>query len=212
MGFFTWSGYFSSGERRGFTMSSAPQQGLSRVRYVFDPAISRFTVQAFATGLLASSLGHSPTIGILDFSGTVEFVAGSYERARVHMKINTNSLEVLDEMKRSDREKLHKEMFDNVLKASRFPLAIFESEHIDVNSDRHPLNVKLSGELTLRGVTRRHSFSARVSNADSSLRIAGEFALLQTLYGIKPASVAGGVVRLKDQLQFNFEIIAKRLP
>jgi polyisoprenoid-binding protein YceI len=192
-------------------MSSAPQQGLSTVRYAFDPAVSRFTVHAFATGLLAS-FGHSPTIAIRDFSGTVEFAPGSYERARVHMKINTNSFDVLDEMKRKDREKLQEEMFETVLKANRFPFAIFDSEDIDVNSERHPLSVRLSGALTLRGVTRRHSFSARVSNADSSLRITGEFPLLQSHYGIKPASVAGGVVRLKDQLQFNFEIIAKRQP
>ena len=37
-------------------------------RYVIDGRSSRFTVRAFATGLL-SAMGHNPTIGIRDFSG-----------------------------------------------------------------------------------------------------------------------------------------------
>ena len=39
-------------------------------RYVIDGRSSRFTVRAFATGLL-SAMGHNPTIGIRDFSGEV---------------------------------------------------------------------------------------------------------------------------------------------
>ncbi len=39
--------------------------------YVIDSRASRFTVQAFATGMLAR-MGHNPTIGIRDFSGDDE--------------------------------------------------------------------------------------------------------------------------------------------
>lgn len=41
-------------------------------RYVIDGRSSRFTVHAFATGLLAA-MGHNPTIGIRDFSGAITF-------------------------------------------------------------------------------------------------------------------------------------------
>ena len=41
-------------------------------RYVIDSRASRFTVQAFATGLMAR-MGHNPIIGIRDFSGEMKF-------------------------------------------------------------------------------------------------------------------------------------------
>jgi hypothetical protein len=36
-------------------MPAATQKGLAPVKYVIDPAASRFTVQAFATGMLSTS-------------------------------------------------------------------------------------------------------------------------------------------------------------
>jgi hypothetical protein len=47
-------------------ITATATKGLSTVRYVFDPSVSRFTVQAFATGLLCA-FGHNPTIAIRDF-------------------------------------------------------------------------------------------------------------------------------------------------
>jgi polyisoprenoid-binding protein YceI len=192
-------------------MTSAPQAGssISTVRYAFDPTVSRFTVQAFATGLL-SSFGHSPTMAIRDFEGGVAFPPDAYEKTFVHMKINLAALEVLDEMKRRDLEKLKEEMFDVVLQVDRFPSSVFESNRIEIRSQANPLLVLVAGDLTLRGVTHRHSFNARVSNPDSCMRISGDFSLRQSDYGIKPASFAGGTLRLKDELKFSFEIIAKR--
>ena len=37
-------------------------------RYRFDPSLSRFTVRAFASGLL-SFVGHSPTFAVRQFAG-----------------------------------------------------------------------------------------------------------------------------------------------
>jgi hypothetical protein len=60
------------------TVLTATQRGIATVRYVFDKNASRFTVQAFATGML-SAFGHNPMIGIRDFAGEVQFVADTYE-------------------------------------------------------------------------------------------------------------------------------------
>ena len=189
--------------------TAAASKGISTVRYVFDPTVSRFTVQAFATGLL-SMFGHNPTIAIRDFDGGVEFIPGTYENAFVNMNVNTATFEVLDEMKHNDREKLQDEMFDKVLDVARFSRAVFESNRIEVQSQTAPLVVHVDGQLNLRGVTQPHSFSARVSHSDASLRIFGDFSLLLSDYGIRPVSVAGGALRLKDELKFRFEIVAKR--
>ena len=44
----------------------------------------------------------------------------------------------------------------------------------------------------------------------SMLRISGEFAMRQSDFGIKPVSFAGGALRLKDEVKFKFELVARR--
>jgi hypothetical protein len=41
------------------------------------------------------------------------------------------------------------------------------------------------------------------------MRISGEFSLRQSDCGIKPVSFAAGAMRLKDELKFNFELVAR---
>jgi hypothetical protein len=41
------------------------------------------------------------------------------------------------------------------------------------------------------------------------LRISGEFPLRQSDYGIKPVSFAAGTLRLKDEVKFKFELVAR---
>ena len=45
-------------------------------KYLIDTSASRFTVQAFATGLL-SSFGHNPTIAIRDYEGEIQSDSGN---------------------------------------------------------------------------------------------------------------------------------------
>jgi polyisoprenoid-binding protein YceI len=190
-------------------LSSATQKGFATVRYVLDPSVSRFTVQAFATGIL-SAFGHNPTIAIRDYDGEVQFAPDTYEDASLQLTAKTTTFEVLDEMKRSDREKLEQEMFSTVLDAARFPTVLYQSRQILVQKEGGNLKVSVTGDLTLHGVTEQHSFEARAVNMDSTLRIFGDFTLHQSDYGMKQFSVAGGVLRLKDELKFKFELIARR--
>ena len=75
------------------------QRGLATVKFTIDTGASRFTVQAFATGLL-SSFGHNPKIAIRDYDGEIEFVPETFEKASVRVTVRTGGMEVLDEMKR----------------------------------------------------------------------------------------------------------------
>jgi polyisoprenoid-binding protein YceI len=71
--------------------------------YVLDKSASRFTVRAFATGML-SALGHNPTIAIRDFSGDVTFDPANIEKASLRLQIRADSLEVTDDIKSKDRK------------------------------------------------------------------------------------------------------------
>jgi polyisoprenoid-binding protein YceI len=191
-------------------MGAATQRGLALAKFAIDPGASRFTVQAFATGLL-SSFGHNPTIGIRDFDGEIECDPGTYQNARLRLSLRTRSMDVLDEMKRDDREKLEQEMYGKVLEADRFLTATFESKEITIQKlgdDLFMAHVK--GELQFHGTSHDHNFDARVTRMGTILRISGQFPLKQSDYGIKPFSFAGGALKLKDELKFGFELVARK--
>jgi polyisoprenoid-binding protein YceI len=190
-------------------MHTGTQKGLAPVRFVIDATASRLTVQAFATGLL-SSFGHNPKIGIRDYEGEIQLVRDTFEKALVRVTVRTNTMDVLDEMKSDDRKKLEQVMYGEVLAVERFPTAVYESKEIKVQKLSEDLLVaRVAGELSFHGVTQSHSFDARVSRMGAMLRISGEFPLRQSDYGIKPVSFAGGALRLKDEVKFNFELVAR---
>lgn len=191
-------------------MGTATQRGLALAKFAIDSDASRFTVQAFATGLL-SSFGHNPRIGIRDFDGEIECDPDTYENARLRLSLRTRSMDILDEMKRDDREKLEQEMYGKVLEIDRFPTATFESKEITVQKLGEDLLVAhVKGELQFHGTSREHGFDARVTRMGTMLRISGQFPLKQSEYGIKPFSFAGGALKLKDELKFNFELVARK--
>jgi hypothetical protein len=70
--------------------------------------------------------------------------------------------------------------------------------------------VMLNGNLTMHGVTCSQPVTTRVTLLGSMLRASGDFLLDQTDYSIKLVSVAGGALKLKDELKFSFEIVARR--
>jgi polyisoprenoid-binding protein YceI len=68
----------------------------------------------------------------------------------------------------------------------------------------------LNGNLTLHGETRPITIPTQVTLLGDMLRAGGEFPLLQTNFGIAPVSVAGGTLKLKDEVKFSFDIVARK--
>ena len=180
------------------------------MKFTIDTAASRFTVQAFSTGLL-SAFGHNPTIAIGDYDGEIQFTPETFDNASVRVTVRTNAMEVVDEMTNDDRKKLEEVMYDQVLEPNRFPTAVYQSQQITVQKDSaDQWRVHVTGELSFHGVTQSHSFDARVTYLGTMMRIAGQFPLRQSDYGAKPVSFAGGALKLKDELKFNFELVARQ--
>ncbi|MGA2213791.1 MAG: hypothetical protein ABSH31_11000, partial [Bryobacteraceae bacterium] len=88
--------------------------------YAIDPDMSRFTVRAFASGLLAS-MGHSPTLAVRDFTGQAEFASDSLDAAALHIKIKAGSLNVTDNVSDKDRREIERTMNQEVLETARYP-------------------------------------------------------------------------------------------
>lgn len=185
--------------------------GNSVVSYNIDLGQSRFTVQAFATGLL-SGFGHNPTIAIRDFAGEIRFAPGTFADASFRLEINANSLEVIDDVKDKDRREIEEMMHGQVLETSTYPEVVFQSTSITATriiEGRY--KIRIIGDLTLHGVTRNGIWiQTQVTIAEESLRAKGDFRLKQSDFKIKPVSVAAGALKLKDELKFDFEIVAQK--
>ncbi len=179
-------------------------------RYAIDPDMSRFTVRAFASGML-SALGHSPTLAVRGFTGQAEFAPDSPDGAALHIKIRADSLNVTDSVSDKDRREIERTMNQEVLETARYPEILFESSKVSASKvgDGQYL-VNLVGDLSLHGVTNSEPLSVRLALLGDTLRANGEFSLSQTSYGIKPVSIAGGSLKLKDELKCSFDILARK--
>lgn len=182
-------------------------------RYRLDASQSHFTVQAFAEGLF-SSFGHNPVIAIRDFEGEAECTPDTLEAAKLRVTIKAHSLAVTDNIKDKDRIEIEQMMHEHVLETARYPEITFESTSITasrLSGGRY--RVRVIGDLTLHGVT-GHSLwvQAEVKATEEDLHAKGEFTLRQTDYGIKPVSVAGGTLKVKNELKLAFDIKAVAQP
>src|SRR5262249_49797427 len=154
----------------------------------------------FAGGLL-SALAHDHTIAIRDFTGETQFTYGTVDPASLRLAIKADSLSVTDKVSQSDRQKIETTMREEVLETGKFPEIVFKSTKVEVNkTGEGQYQAKIWGDLTLHGVTRNLVISARLEFGQDILRAQGAFALRQSEYGIKQVSVAGGTVKVKDEL------------
>jgi polyisoprenoid-binding protein YceI len=173
--------------------------------YILDKDASRFTARVFATGML-SALGHSPTIAIRNFAGEAEYDPAAPEKASLKVRIRADSLQVTDDISSKDRNEIEKTMNEKVLEVSKFPEITFESTGVSEREGQ----LSMQGILSLHGETKSLPIAARVMLLGDSLRASGEFSIQQSDFDIAPVSVAGGTLKLKDELKFSFDIVARK--
>ncbi len=180
-------------------------------RFVIDTVVSRFTVRAFAGGML-SALGHNPTFAVRDYNGEVVFDSEALTTASLVVKVRAASLSLVDNVSQSDRKTIEKTMQDEVLESAIHPEITFVSEKASLTpaAGGGQFSVSLNGKLTLHGVTEPLLISARVAVTGNMLRAFGEFTIGKSEYRIKPVSVGGRMLKVKDELLCTFDIVAKR--
>jgi polyisoprenoid-binding protein YceI len=177
--------------------------------YLIDAGTSRFTVRAFASGLL-SGLGHNPVVAIRGFNGEAYWDPDAPTDGYLRLVILAASLAVQNDVSDKDRREMERGMQNEILEIVRYPEIAFESTGISVLRDNGAVQVRIDGKLTLHGITRPQSLAAQIAPIGDTLRASGEFALRQTDYHIKLASMAAGALKLKDELKFTFDIVARR--
>jgi polyisoprenoid-binding protein YceI len=187
-----------------------PPDKTGLARFEIDARASLFTVQAFAAGM-AAVVAHSPKFAIRDIVGDIQFVPGTMQKSSVALTISTGSLEIMDEVSGADLREIERTMFDEVLEKNIYPRIDYRSSHAGASkTSDNMFRVNITGELTLHGITRGVGLDAQVVTGEDTLRAQGYFSLMQSDFGLKIASVAGGTLRLKDELKFAYFIVARR--
>lgn len=164
-----------------------------------DSQRSTMTVKVGKSGLF-SSFGHNHEIRAPIAAGTVSTAgAGSVE-----LTVDARRMQVLDpDLSAKDRAEVQTTMHSAaVLDSERFPEIRFVSRTIEASGENR---YRVTGDLTLHGTTR--PVVVRVEQRQG--RYTGSATVKQTEFGIKPVTVAGGTVKVKDAVEIVFEIVTE---
>jgi len=162
-----------------------------------DTQRSTMTVRVFKSGLF-SAFADNHVIKAPVSDGVVEESSTS----RVALVVDVSQMRVWDPgLSQTQRDDVQRRMLGpQVLDASRFTQIRFESTAVEQRgTDRWVVH----GTLGLHGQTR--PITVIVSRERGHYK--GETTLLQSDFGITPISIAGGTVRVKDQLAIEFDIV-----
>ena len=149
--------------------------------------------------------------GVFSFAGDNHLVraplaSGSVNEAGKHIefKVQSKSLRVEDPGTAADKKAQIQERMlgPDVLDSEHFPVIQFRSTSIS----GAPADLRAAGDLTLRGQTR--PIEAKVQQIGKG-HWRGTATLKQSAFGIKPISIAGGTVKVKDEVKIEFEILTK---
>ena len=102
------------------------------------------------------------------------------------------------------------ELRDIVLEPDKYPEITFRSTEVTAEPRGGVFRVKLVGDQTLRGVTRRVSIPADVTLEGDALRAQGEFNIKRSDFKVPATSAFHGTVRVRDRLKVSFDIVARR--
>ena len=161
-----------------------------------DVPHSTITVRVYKSGFL-SAFGHNHEIQAPIQSGEVK-ESGSLS---IELRVDARKLRVLDpEASDSTRAQIQETMLGKqVLDADHFPEIRFQSTGVEQKGPDHWI---VQGNLALHG--KNYPVAVEVILKDERYR--GSARLKQTDFGMTPVTVAGGTVKVKDEVKLEFAI------
>ena len=134
------------------------------------------------------------------FSGVIDY-AGQPEKSRVHITIDTSSVQA-DDPKLTEHLKTA-DFFD----VAKFPQATFESTEIKPGGEKGATHT-VTGNLKLHGVTKSISFPATINATPGLITVQTNFAINRKDFGINYAGAADNLIR--DEVVLKFDVRAAK--
>lgn len=177
-------------------LCAAPVGALGDTHHI-DAAKSTLRVFVFKTGLFAFAADNHE----INAPVTSGDIIGD-PLSSVSLRVATAGMMVLDPQMAADkRAQVQARMVGpDVLDVDKFPAITFASTSIEAAPSG---GWDVSGALTIHGTTQ--TIHLHVTMADGHYR--GSTALKQTDFGIRPVSIVGGTVKVKDQIRIDFDIV-----
>lgn len=181
-----------------------------KTQYRLIADASRFTVQTFSRGML-NSFAHNPVLAINDFAGTLAFDPDDPTATAFSLVAKTASLEVVDQAIPADRPEIERIMHQQLLESAFNPEIVFQSTSATGSKAMENwYNVRIVGDLTILGVTKSETVEGQLRILEDRVRLSGRHELPQSRYFNKQISAGAGLIKLKDELKFTFDLVAKR--
>ncbi|HEX2271498.1 MAG TPA: YceI family protein [Pyrinomonadaceae bacterium] len=187
--------------------ATAPQT----VTYTLDASRSKFMAHAGRSGLLWFK-GHDHHLAASEFAGEVGITPQTITPASLRLVVKAASLHETGAAFTEEQKKIiNKELRDIVLHPDQYPEITFQSTNVTAKAaGANRYEVKIDGNLTLHGVTRRITIPAVVTLNGDDLRAVGEFEIDRDDFKVKATSAFHGLVRVSDEIDFEFDIVARR--
>lgn len=202
---------FSSRLERQALSESATHRIPTTVRYRLDASRSKFVAHALPGGLLWLK-GHEHLVAVREFTGEAQLTPDSITPASLEITAKTGSMvETSDAFTDAQKQIINKELREIVLLPATYPEIIFRSTSVTGKATgNNQYDLKITGDLSLHGVTREIAIPAKVTITGNELRTEGEFSIDRRDFKVKATSAVHGLVRVRNKVKFTFDIVGRR--
>jgi len=194
-----------------FAVLAAPPLSAEPRTYVVDAGASSVRIHVGKSGAF-SFAGHKHEVVAPVLSGEVAADPADLGASRVSLTFEAGALKVLPEGEPAgDPPKVEEAMRGpKVLDAARFPSITFKTERVSGReSGSGVYDLELAGEIALHGVTRPITLPVHVEVSGDTLTASGKAVLRHDQFGMQPVSVAGGSVKVKNEIEVEYRIVAR---
>lgn len=177
-------------------------------RYRIDAGGGRFTVHAFAGGML-SFAGHNPSFAVRRYGGEIQFNADNSEVVSMLLIAQAESLSLLNKVSDKDRKEIEGTMRGEVLETAKFSEIVFVSKDVSMKEmSKGKYAVTANGILSIHGESLKKTVKAEAEINGESIGANGEIALDQSDFNIEQTKALGGTLKVKDEVKILFDIAA----
>lgn len=171
--------------------------------YLVGPKSGRLLVKTARTGLGAKA-GHDLTIEVTRWRGNVVVDAANPASSSVTVEVDVDSFEVREgtggvkPLTDADRADIKNTLRGKILNTGLHPTITFGSSQVSGTAE----SFRIDGDLTIAGVTRPVTVEGQLAAG----RAHGSAVIVQSRWGIRPYSAFLGALRLRDEVEVQFDI------
>ena len=184
--------------------------------YRVDPQQSRVFIRTGRDGPMKAS-GHDHVIASADVEGLVLF-SSDPGKSRADLRLPLQQLIVDDpayremfglesELSESAVEGTTRNMQDKVLESGLFPWATVGVRMLSIQADQAQLEVS----VTVHGTTFDYRVPAVLEIGPQMLGVSGSMTVSHADFGLTPFSAVGGLLRVAEDIEIVFDLVARQV-